>query len=164
MSVPSPAFRSPQFLLGHIRSIMAFYHPRCIDSGGGYYHYFKDDCSLYRKRERHLVSSTRFVVNYALAFRRFGQVEYLDAARHGVDFLRRAHRNPETGGYAWTLLDGVPQDATNHCYGLAFVLLAYARALEAGIAEAGEYLEETWQLLERRFWEPAHGLYADEAN
>ncbi len=161
--ISRPDFRSPQFLLDHVRSIMAFYHPRCIDPKGGFYHYFKDDGTLYRMGERHLVSSTRFVVNYAIAYRRFGLVEYLDAARHGIDFLRRWHRSAQTGGYAWTLLDGEPLDATNHCYGLAFVLLAYARALEAGIAEAGEYLEETWRLMQRRFWEPAHGLYADEA-
>ena len=29
--------------------------------------------------------------------------EYLDALRHGVLFLRNAHRNPDTGGYAWLL-------------------------------------------------------------
>ena len=53
-------------------------------------------------------------------------------------------------------------DATNHCYGLAFVVLAYAKALEAGIEEARDYLEETWQLMERHFWSEADGLYRDE--
>jgi len=163
MSIASPDFRSPQFLLDHVRATMAFYHPRCIDPAGGFHHYFKDDGTVFRTRERHLVSSTRFVVNYAMAYRRFGLAEYQEAAGHGLDFLRRAHRNQEAGGYAWTLLDGKPQDATNHCYGLAFVLLAYARAVQAGVVGTRAGLEETWQLLEERFWEPAHGLYADEA-
>jgi mannose/cellobiose epimerase-like protein (N-acyl-D-glucosamine 2-epimerase family) len=163
MTHPQPDFRATRFLLDHVRTTMAFYHPRCIDPSGGFHHYFKDDGSLYRPRDRHLVSSTRFIINYAMAYRQFGNAEYQEAARHGLDYLRRAHRNPQTGGYAWTLLDGQPQDTTNHCYGLAFVLLASARAVEAGIGEARAVLEEIWQLMEDRFWEPRHGLYADEA-
>ena len=159
-----PDFRSREFLLGHIRHTMAFYHPRCLDPQGGFFHYFRDDGSVYDARSRHLVSSTRFVFTYAMAWRQFGQREYLDAVRHGIDYLRRVHRDPVTGGYAWTILDGQPQDRTNHCYGLAFVMLAYAKALEAGLAEARGYLDETWALMEQRFWEPAHGAYADEAN
>jgi len=158
-----PDFRSPSFLLDHIRTTMAFYHPRCIDPQGGFFHYFRDDGTVYDARSRHLVSSTRFVFNYAMAYRQFGQPEYLDAVRHGLAYLRGAHRDPAGGGYAWILFDGQPQDRTNHAYGLAFVLLAYAKALAAGVAEARGHLAETWALMEQRFWEPAHGLYADEA-
>src|SRR5690606_794789 len=39
-----------------------------------------------------------------------------------------------------------------------------AKALEAGIEAARGWIAETWELMERRFWEPAHGLYADEAD
>jgi mannose/cellobiose epimerase-like protein (N-acyl-D-glucosamine 2-epimerase family) len=55
-------------------------------------------------------------------------------------------------------------DGTNHCYGLAFVLLAYAHALQAGVSETREHLAETFDLMEHRFWSPPHGLYADEAS
>ena len=163
MTDQEPDFRSRDFLLDHVRATMAFYHPRCIDPAGGFYHYFKDDGTVYDRGARHLVSSTRFVFNYAMAYRQFGNAEYQDAVRHGLAFLRKVHRDPESGGYAWTLLDGVPQDRTNHCYGLAFVVLAYAKAIEAGVSEAREWLDETWELMEQRFWEPEHGLYADEA-
>lgn len=159
----NPDFRSKDFLLDHIRQTMRFYHPHCIDDRGGFYHYFKDDGSRYNRDSRHLVSSTRFIFNYAMAFRQFGNPEYLDAVRHGVAFLREKHRNPATGGYAWTLLNGQPDDVTNHCYGLAFVVLAYSKALEAGVTEAKAYLDETWDLMEQRFWQPEFGLYADEA-
>jgi mannose/cellobiose epimerase-like protein (N-acyl-D-glucosamine 2-epimerase family) len=160
----TPDFRSRGFLLGHVRDTMAFYHPRCIDPAGGFFQFFKDDGSVYDPHTRHLVSSTRFIFNYSMAWQAFGEPAYRDAVRHGVAFLRSAHRNPDTGGYAWVLHDGRVQDATNHCYGLAFVVLAYAKALEAGMEEARGWLEETWDLMERRFWEPAHGLYADEAD
>ena len=55
-------------------------------------------------------------------------------------------------------------DSTNHCYGLAFVLLAYAHATRAGLTEAAVYVSETFDLMEQRFWSGQHGLYADEAS
>ena len=163
-TLDAPNFRSEEFLLAHIRQTMAFYHPRCIDPAGGFFHYFKDDGSVYDRSHRHLVSSTRFVFNYAMALREFGNAEYRDAARHGLRYLREVHRDPITGGYAWTLRDGRAEDRTNHCYGLAFVLLAYATAYKAGLTETHAWMDETWDLLEKYFWDAAFGLYRDEAD
>jgi mannose/cellobiose epimerase-like protein (N-acyl-D-glucosamine 2-epimerase family) len=146
---------------------MRFYHPHCIDPSGGFFHFFKDDGTIYDRQSRHLVSSTRFVFNYAMAYRHLPDEGYLAAVRHGLAFLRDAHRNPETGGYAWFLRwDGENKtvlDDDNHCYGLAFVMLAYSHALAAGVEEAREWIAETFDLMEQRFWEPAQGLYADQA-
>lgn len=146
---------------------MRFYHPRCIDPSGGFFHFFRDNGSVYDGQTRHLVSSTRFVFNYAMGLRRFGDPEYGHALRHGLAFLRNVHRDPVTGGYAWLLRwDGqgkVVLDGDNHCYGLAFVLLAYSHALAAGVEEAHDWIVETWEMMEARFWEPQHGLYADQA-
>jgi len=160
----TPDFRSPEFLRAHVARTMAFYHPRCIDPAGGFFHYFKDDGTVYDASHRHLVSSTRFVFDYAMAYREFGDPEYLDAVHHGLRYLRDGHRDPATGGYAWTLRDGIVEDDTNHCYGVAFVLLAYSHALMAGIEDARGWMDETWQLLERHYWEPGFGLYRDEAD
>ena len=161
-----PDFRTPEFLLAHIRHTLAFYEGRSIDPGGGFFHFFKDDGTVYDRRTRHLVSSTRFVFNHAMAFRRFGRPEDQAAARHAFEFLQRAHAQAN-GGYAWQIdwHNGVAtvQDGTNHCYGLAFVLLAHAHALMAGLPEAKAGIEATFQLMEQHFWEPANGVYADEA-
>jgi mannose/cellobiose epimerase-like protein (N-acyl-D-glucosamine 2-epimerase family) len=164
-----PDFRSEAFLRSHIASIMAFYHPRAIDPHGGFFHYFRDDGSVYDVTHRHLVSSTRFVFDYAMAAREFAddrslQHDYLAAARHGLQYLRDRHRDAESGGYAWTIRNGRPEDRTQHAYGAAFVLLAYATALRAGIEEARRWLEETWTLLESRYWDGDFGLYRDEAD
>ena len=159
-----PDFWSADFLRAHIAQTMDFYHPRCIDPNGGFFHYFMDDGSIHDHSSRHLVSSTRFVYNYAMAAREFGRDDYLDAARHGLAYLRDVHRDPASGAYAWTIRDRQLLDATRHAYGMAFVLLAYAVALKAGIDEAAPWLEETWQLLEARFWDAEYGLYRDEAD
>ena len=164
----TPDFRSRDMLLAHIDHTMRFYHPRCIDPSGGFYHFFMDDGTVYDHTTRHLVSSTRFIFNFAMAYRQFGKPEYLEALQHGVRFLREVHRDANTGGYAWQLgwRDGqkTVQDGANHCYGLAFVLLAYAHALQAGVTEARGWLDETYALMEQHFWDPQHGLYADQAS
>lgn len=163
-----PDFRARTTLLEHICHTRQFYDSRCVDPSGGFYHYFKDDGTVYDACSRHLVSSTRFIFNYAMAYRQFGQPADRERLRHGLTFLRKVHRDPHTGGYAWELQwrDGVKivTDATNHCYGLAFVLLAYAHAYMAGEREALADMDATFALMEQRFWEPAHGLYADEAS
>jgi mannose/cellobiose epimerase-like protein (N-acyl-D-glucosamine 2-epimerase family) len=163
-NIPTPDFHSPDFLRGHIAQTMAFYHPHAIDPAGGFFQYFKDDGTIYDRHHRHLVSSTRFVFNYAMAFIEFGNPDYLEATHHGLRYLRDVHRDPRSGGYAWTIRDGVPEDRTNHTYGVAFVLLAYSTALKAGVTEAAAWMDETWQLLELRFWDAEAGLYRDEAD
>jgi mannose/cellobiose epimerase-like protein (N-acyl-D-glucosamine 2-epimerase family) len=159
-----PDFRSEHFLREHIARTMDFYHPRAIDPTGGFFHYFKDDGTIYDRRHRHLVSSTRFVATYAWAAIEFDRADYLDAARHGLRYVHEVHRDPASGGYAWTILDGQPEDRTNHAYGLAFVLLADASARRAGIAEAAAWMESTWALLEQHYWDADAGLYRDEAD
>jgi len=158
-------FWDPDFLRAHVRHTLAFYAPRALDPTGGFFHFFKDDGSVYDRRTRHLVSSARFVFNHAMAYRAFGDAEDQQRAAHGLAYLREVHRQPD-GGYAW-LLDHATRevlDTTHHCYGLAFVLLAHAHAAMAGVAGAAEGIGETFALMETRFWEPVHGLYADEAD
>ncbi|MCH1525923.1 MAG: AGE family epimerase/isomerase, partial [SAR86 cluster bacterium] len=60
--------------------------------------------------------------------------------------------------------DGMIEDSSNYCYGLAFVLLAYSSAYKAGISEAKNYIVETFELMEKYFWQGEFGLYADEIN
>ena len=162
-----PDFYQHAFLIEHVERTMEFYHPRCIDPKGGFYHYFSDDGSIYDDKTRHLVSSTRFIFNYTKAsifLPRSTQQkrEYVDAARHGIEYLRSHHYNPDTGGYRWILSDDQTIDGTNHCYGLAFVLLAYASALQAGIEQVKPLLDECFELMETHFWDPGAGLYRDE--
>ena len=164
----APDFHRRQPILEHVRQTLAFYHPRAIDASGGFYHFLKDDGTVFDRHTRHLVSSARYVFVWAMAARHFpDRPEFIANARRAVAFLRDAHRDPVSGGYAWQLdwRDGKATviDASNHCYGLAFVLLAYAHARLAGIAEAGAWIDETYELMERRFWLAGDGLYADEA-
>lgn len=161
-------FRTSEFLCSHIQKTLAFYDNNVDDPAGGFYQNFLDNGDVYDKRTRHLVSSCRFVFNYAQAYLKFGQEKDLERVLSGIRFLRDKHFNKVTKGYYW-LIDVEPQhtrvlDDTNHCYGLAFVILAYSWALKAGLLEVKEYLHETWQLMESKFWDNNAGLYSDEYN
>ena len=151
-------YRGRDFLLKQISNTLAFYDPRAVDPAGGFYHCYLNNGEIFDPGLRTLVASCRFVFNYAKAYRQFGKAEYRANVLHGLRYLREVHRNPQTGGYAWRIKDGCVVDATNHCYGLAFVLLAYACAADVGVAEAVAWMAETDELMERRFWLDDQGL------
>ena len=163
-----PDFMSAQTLEQHIKHTLAFYEPNVLDANGGFFQHFRDDGSIYDADTRHLVSSTRFVFNYAMAARHFKDDSYLPWVEHGLNYLETAHRPANTQsikqGYSWVLgKDGV-LDATNHCYGLAFVIVAGATALLAGVEAGRKSLETAWSIMEAHFWDEDAGLYRDEAN
>ena len=153
---------SRSFLQDQIENIVQFYYPECIDEKlGGYINQFRDDGSIFDDQTKHLVGTCRFVYIFSIAAILTEKSEYKEAARHGVQFLLNHHRQSK-GGYAWILEGLKVNDATNHCYGHAFVLLAFATSLKAGIQESAEPLVETFNLMERHFWRQADRLYVDE--
>jgi len=155
-------FRTADFLTSHIRSIIDFYHPVCIDTEyGGYINQLRDDGSIFDRLTKHLVGTCRFIYNYSVASILFDSEEYRRSAAHGIAFLEEHHRQPE-GGYAWLMSGREVVDGTRHCYGHAFVLLAAAGAAQAGIEGAADLCERTYRLLEERFWRPGDELYVDE--
>ena len=186
MQTPEPPdFTSPAFLLAHAHACMEWFsRPACLDErssgcpgSGGWYHSYRDDGSVVDEDVRHLVSSTRLVVQYSWALRRFPA----EAARWSALLARSfaflgAHRAASAGGgggggggHAWTFsvsrAGAIEQaDATNYAYGLAFSLLACASAARAGLAGAAVAADEVMATLSSRLWEPAHSLYADEAD
>lgn len=78
--------------------------------------------------EKQIVTQARMVWGFAQAHRLGlggpGR-DYRAAAAHGVRFLRDRMRDPEHGGYVWSVtLDGDVRDARKRVYGQAFVIYA----------------------------------------
>lgn len=154
--------KEPEFLRAHIAKIMGFYYPVCMDHEyGGYINQLRDNGTIFDRMTKHLVGTCRFVYNFSLSSMVLGNKEYHEAAAHGVRFLADVHRQDD-GGFAWVLSGREVEDGTRYCYGHAFVLLAAAGAVKAGVSGAPELLGEVWDLLEKRFWEPSARLYVDE--
>ena len=140
------SYRDPAFLRDHIKSIIAFYHPTCIDDEfGGYINQLRDDGSIYDRNTKHLVGTCRFIYNYSLASVALDEAAYKEAAAHGLRFLRETHRQVD-GGFAWVLQNRQVEDGTRHCYGHAFVRLAAAGAAKAGIETAPALASEVFDL------------------
>jgi len=159
-----PPFRDPTFLKTHIRAILEFYHPQCIDhTYGGYINQLRDDGSIYDCNTKHLVGTCRFIFNYAVGTMLFADQRYQDALEHGIHFLQTHHHDDVRGGYHWILDRQTVIDPTRHCYGHAFVLLALSMAHQAGINLAAE-IDKVYELLEAKFWREEDQLYADETS
>jgi len=158
-------YRDPRYLRGAIRDVLNVYYPAAIDTRHGGYVAQLDERGgeVYDGASKHLVATARGVHNFSLGWRLDGPPWCRTAAEHGLQFLDVGHYDAENGGYDWLLSRRETEDATRYCYGHAFVLLAHARAVEAGLASA-ERVHETADLLEERFWEPDRGLFAAEAS
>lgn len=155
-----PNFESAEFLEQHISSILAFYE-NIVDAPEGFYQCFKDNGDVYDTNTRHLVSSTRFIFNYATAYRIYGKPHYRERAEHGLKHLLQKHKQGN-GNYAWVLNNDTVVDGQAMAYGHAFVMLCAASCVRAGMATATPLIEQTWDFVEKYFWDETHSAYADE--
>ena len=149
-------------LLDQIEGVLNFYNKYALRTEGGFYQQLNAQGEHHPDNVHHLVSSTRIVVNFARGMMLFGKPEYEINVRHGLAFIRDQHRWQNGQGYDWVMTHDQASDSDQYCYGYAFLMLAYANALQAGISESGLWLEETYTLMEKYFWQPESGLYADQ--
>jgi len=156
-----PNFESSEFLEQHIQSTLAFYEPRVFSPEGGFYGCFLDNGECYDPHVRQLVASCRYVFNYATASRLYGNPQYLEWAKWGLNYLETSHKQAN-GGYAWQIEEGVVTDSRVMAYGHAFVLLAAASCLQAGIRQAAITIEAIFEFMESYFWDAAGSAYFDE--
>ncbi len=110
-----------------------------------------------------LHNTARMVHSYAL-----GQMSGVPGAAeivdHGMAYLWSHHRDTQHGGYLYALDDsGIVRDI-KLAYGHVFVLLAGASAKLAGHPDADRLIADATEVLDSRFWEQEHGLFADEFN
>lgn len=156
----SPDFERRRFLIDHIERTLGFYKPNAYDAKGGFFHYFSDDGSVYNREHRHLVSATRFVFNWSMAYAHAPhRTGHLDWARHALEHLK-AFELP-SGLHAWTLNRGRVEDATVMAYGQAFVLLARSHAQRVGLCSA-QVVARSFDLMNDAFYNAAERAYADE--
>ena len=150
------------YLKTQIKGILGFYHQHSVCSEGGFYQQLNAQGECEYNGIHHLVSSTRIVVNFSRGHLLFQRPEYLANVYHGLDFIRQKHHWKNGQGYHWLLCNDVAQDSDQYCYGYAFLVLAYANALQVGVTEAKEWLIDTINLMDKYFWQEEYGLFADQ--
>ncbi|WP_298455687.1 AGE family epimerase/isomerase [uncultured Cellulomonas sp.] len=85
-----------------------------------------------------------------------------DLAEHGVASLLGPMRDARHGGWFAAVGPQGPVDDTKQAYGHAFVVLAAASAVVAGIPRAEELLAEALAVQGARFWDDGAGLVVEE--
>lgn len=158
---PEPIFESREFLQQHTCSILAFYEPTVVSPEGGFHQCFLDNGEIFDPHSRQLVGSSRFVFNYATAYRLQGDAHYFEWASWGLKYLQDVHLQPN-GHYAWLIEKGNAVDGRAMAYGHAFVILAAASCIRIGINSAELILNDVWDFLEQYFWDDGNQAYADE--
>lgn len=131
-----------------------------LRSDGGYDVLDLDGTPLPRAAQE-LHTTTRLVHSFALAKAAGagGCDAIIDA---GMTFLWNRHRDPMAGGYGWSASEEGIADGTRMAYGHVFVLLAGASARQAGHPEADRLIADVVRIIDRHFWDEAHGLLRDE--
>lgn len=110
-----------------------------------------------------LHTTTRLTHSYALG-KLAGMPGCDDIIDKGMEYLWNHHRDRDHGGYLWAIDGENIHDGRKLAYGHVFVLLAGASAKLAGHPDADRLIEDVSGILETRYWEDQHGLFADEWN
>ncbi|WP_265499437.1 AGE family epimerase/isomerase [Paracoccus beibuensis] len=108
-----------------------------------------------------LHTTTRLVHSYALA-QLAGRPDRAGIIDRGMDDLWNRHRDPDHGGYLWSVTSDGIGDGTKLAYGHVFVLLAASSARMVGHPDADRLLNDIRNVLDRHYWDEDAGLFRDE--
>jgi len=147
-------------------NIISFWYPGALDRANGGYRLNHDGEGAWRgDAEKFLVTQARTLWFFSrLAGTEYGGGRYLEAARHGYEFLRDRMWDPRCGGFYWAT-DPSGRRATKpdkHLYGQAFGIYAlteYARASRE--AEALSLTAQLVRLLEAHAYDRRFGGYRE---
>lgn len=149
-----------------VNNILGWWYPRVIDREDGGYRLNHDRDGKYKgPGNKGIVTQSRVVWFLSRISRtKYGKPEHLEAARHGVAFLRDKMWDAEHGGFYWEV-DPKGERAVKpekHLYGQAFGLYALSEfAIASGDAAAKDLAGRLFKLMEARAHDGRHGGYRE---
>lgn len=129
---------------------------------GGYLTYFDKDGRPTGETVKTLLCQARMIYTYSSAHRAgFGEGEFLEIARRGVDFVLVHFWDEEHGGWYWTAeQDGTPQNTSKLTYGHSFMIYALSEYGMASDDPRGvEWALKTYDILQTLAADNCHGGY-----
>ena len=145
-----------------VERILPFWMERTIDDEhGGFVGCINHDNEIVPRAEKGLVLNARILWTFSAAYRVLGEERYRDIAERAYDYLMRAFRDREHGGYYWMVThDGRPADPRKHIYGQAFALYGISEFARATAhSQARDEAIAIYDLIERHAHDPDHGGY-----
>ena len=143
----------------HAFDILRYYEPLAAKAGSaGLPNTILDNGKITCDGTRHLVSSTRYAVNFARAYARKGGSKYREFARDAWAFVEKTHLRAD-GSMVWVSYPNKPDDKSQKTYGAAFLVLSSSWACRAGVTGA-DSVALALNGLDR--FEDSTGLLADD--
>jgi mannose/cellobiose epimerase-like protein (N-acyl-D-glucosamine 2-epimerase family) len=118
------------WLSDQARSLFDFFQRDSINPRGGFYD-IDDEGRAIPGSLRQVHATARMVHCFSIGSL-LGHPGSDAIVDHGMQFLWSGHRDPQHGGYMWSLDEGGPADDSKQAYGHAFVLLAASSAKAVG--------------------------------
>lgn len=156
-------YRDKDFLKKHALDLLEWEKPICRDlEYGGFYCTIKDTGEIVNSEYKELVSTARWILNFAFGKMMGGPEEYLDYIRHGLEFLEIAHRDDVYGGYHSVVIRNNPKIGNKLTYQAAFVFCAISNAVKAGVKEAVPIIDRVFDFMEKSIFDKRNNLYFDD--
>ncbi|MDX9755874.1 MAG: AGE family epimerase/isomerase [bacterium] len=146
-------------------AILPFWFPQVVDTVHGGYQLNHDAQGRFLgPSDKMLVTQARTMWFFAyLRNHGYNKAEYIEAARHGFDYLRDTMWDKEQGGFFWQVdSSGKPTRTMKHLYGQGFALYALSEyALAFSSQPALDLATRLFNLLETKAHDPLYGGYRE---
>ncbi len=108
-------------------NILPYWLDMMKDPRGGYYGRRDGQDRLFADAPKGGILHARILWTFSSAYRLLRREEYLDAARHALEFIRERFIDREHGGAYWSVTaEGVPLDTKKQYYAIAFMIYGMA--------------------------------------
>ena len=146
-----------------VNELLPFWITRMIDeTNGGFITHFDKDGKDSGEDEKSLIAQTRSVYTFSSASRAgYGKGEYVELARHGVDFLINKMWDKEFGGFYWMMdRKGNVKIDQKIIYGQSFAIYALSEyTLATGDQRGIEYAGKVFDLIQKYCVDTMYGGY-----
>lgn len=131
---------------------------------GGVHGHVDADLEVDRTADKGAVMACRFLWTFSAAYRHFGDLSYLSAARDMYRFITGRLVDAEHGGVFWSVdHTGAPADTDKHVYAQAFALYAFSEYHRAtGDRGALARATEIHDIVTGVGFDPATGAYREQ--
>ncbi|MDK2980431.1 MAG: cellobiose epimerase [Chloroflexota bacterium] len=156
--------QSSDFQVELTGNILPFWQQRVPDPhNGGFYGALSNDLTIHNEVPRSAILCARILWTFAAAYQRLGDSSYLDSARYAYEELTGPFWDEQYGGIYWTIdLHSRPVMDRKHHYAQAFAIYSLSAYYQAsGDAQALQYAQELFHLLEAHAYEPQFGGYIE---
>ena len=143
--------------------LLPFWESRCVDKeNGGFITHFDSAGNDSGEDEKSLIAQSRSIYTFSAAHRAgYGEGQYGEMARHGVDFLIDKMWDQENGGFYWMMdRKGSVKIDDKIVYGHSFAIYCLAEyTLATGDPRGLEFAEKVFNLIQVHAADTHYGGY-----